>query len=122
MNKSGEAVAPLMRKKGIETNDLLVVVDDVELPLGSVRMRGKGSAGSHNGLKSIIERLGTQEFPRLRVGLGPVPEGQDRVAYVLARYVPSMGSQIDESIKRSSEAALMWVTDGLEKAMNKYNA
>jgi len=121
MNKSGDAVGPLLRKKGIATNDLLVVVDDVELPLGAIRVRGRGSAGSHNGLKSVIERLGTQEFARLRIGLGPVPVGQDRVTYVLAKYGPLASPQIDAVLQRASDAARMWVTDGLERTMNEYN-
>jgi len=121
MNKSGEAVAPLLRKKGIETNSLLVVVDDVELPAGTMRLRGRGSAGSHNGLKSMIERLGTDQFGRLRIGLGPVPDGQDRVAFVLARYAPDLARVADDVVAKAAEAACMWVNEGLEKTMNRYN-
>lgn len=121
MNRSGDAVAPLARKKGVAPADVLVLVDDVELPLGAVRMRPKGSAGTHNGLKSMIERLGTAEFPRLRVGVGPVPPGQDRVAFVLGKYPKSMHDAVELVKKKAVEAVLAWIDEGVERAMNKYN-
>ncbi|HMO05277.1 MAG TPA: aminoacyl-tRNA hydrolase [Kiritimatiellia bacterium] len=121
MNRSGDAVAPLARKKGVEPSDVLVLVDDVELPLGAVRMRPKGSAGTHNGLKSMIERLGTTEFPRLRVGVGPVPPGQDRVAYVLGKYPKALRESVEQVTRKAAEAVLAWVDEGVDRAMNKYN-
>lgn len=121
MNRSGEALAPLLRKKGMTAADLLVVVDDVELPLGSIRLRAKGSAGTHNGLKSVIERLGTTDFARLRVGVGPVPEGRDRVAYVLGRYRKDVHEQVMAAMKRAAEASRAWAAEGVEKTMNKFN-
>lgn len=121
MNRSGDAVAPFMRKKGAGIDDLLVAVDDMALPLGTVRLRARGSAGSHNGLKSLIERLGTQDFPRLRIGVGPVPEGRDWVSFVLGRYPAGLQDQVIQARKRAAEAALHWVAEGVERTMNKFN-
>lgn len=121
MNRSGDAIAPLLRKKGIVPADMLVLVDDVELPLGTIRLRAKGSAGTHNGLKSLIERLGTVEFPRLRIGVGPVPAGRDLVSFVLGRYPKDAQAQVEDMLQRSAKAALAWVADGVDKAMNKFN-
>lgn len=121
MNRSGDAVGPLLRKKGVAPGDVLVLVDDVELPMGSLRLRARGSAGTHNGLKSMIERLGTNEFPRLRIGVGPVPEGQDRVAYVLGRYPKALHETVAALRRRAAEASLAWVAEGVERTMNKFN-
>lgn len=121
MNRSGDVVAPLMRKKGIVPADVLILVDDVELPMGSLRLRPAGSAGTHNGLKSLIERMGTAEFPRLRIGLGPVPPGRDRVSYVLGRYSPATREAVQPLLDRAAEAAAMWATHGVAKAMNTFN-
>ncbi len=121
MNRSGEAVAPLMRKKGVTAMDVLVIVDDVELPLGAVRLRERGSAGTHNGLKSLLERIGSDGFPRLRVGFGPVPPGRDRVVFVLGRHAPDRMEKVTEMIGVSAEAARMWVAEGAAKTMNKFN-
>jgi PTH1 family peptidyl-tRNA hydrolase len=121
MNRSGDAVAPLARKKGVAPSDVLVLVDDVELPLGALRMRPKGSAGTHNGLKSMIERMGTTEFPRLRIGVGPVPPGQDRVAFVLGKYPKAMHEAVEQVKQKAAEAVRAWIDEGVERAMNKYN-
>ncbi|HMP89177.1 MAG TPA: aminoacyl-tRNA hydrolase [Kiritimatiellia bacterium] len=121
MNRSGDAVAPLMRKKGVAPADVLVLVDDVELPLGALRLRAKGSAGSHNGLKSLIERLGTTEFARLRIGVGPAPTGRDMVSFVLGKYAPEVKDKVSETFGRAAEAVNVWVADGMDKAMNKFN-
>lgn len=121
MNRSGDAVAPLLRKKGVGVDAVLAAVDDMALPLGSIRLRARGSAGSHNGLKSLIERLGSQDFPRLRIGVGPVPDGQDWVKFVLGRFSAVLTAEVDAVRKKSAEAAVSWVTDGVEKTMNKFN-
>jgi PTH1 family peptidyl-tRNA hydrolase len=121
MNRSGDAVAPLLRKKGVAPADLLVLVDDVELPTGTLRMRGSGSAGNHNGLKSLIERIGTADFPRLRMGLGPVPAGRNRVDYVLGKYPPETRTAVADLMDRAAGAARTWVDEGLERAMNQFN-
>jgi len=121
MNRSGDAIAPLLRKKGVAISDVLVLVDDVELPLGKLRLRASGSAGTHNGLKSLIERLGSKEFARLRMGVGPVPTDRELVAYVLAKYSPEAREQVREQVPRAVDAVRAWVCDGVEKTMNEFN-
>lgn len=121
MNRSGEAAGPLARKKGVAAEDVVAVVDDVELPAGKLRIRRGGSAGGHNGLKSLIEHLGTDEFPRVRVGVGPVPAGQDRVEFVLGRFAPAERDVVAAAIERAAEAVEKAMRDGWERAMNEFN-
>ncbi len=121
MNRSGEAAGPLARKKGVAVADVVAVVDDVELPVGRLRIRRGGSAGGHNGLKSLIEHLGTDEFPRVRVGVGPVPAGQDRVEFVLGRFPPAERAVMEQAVARAAEAVTVAVQEGWERAMNQFN-
>jgi PTH1 family peptidyl-tRNA hydrolase len=121
MNRSGEAVAALGRKKGVAPADVIVVVDDVELDCGQLRIRRSGSAGKHNGLQSVIDHLGTNEFARLRVGVGRVPAGQSRIDYVLSRFRPEEQSAMRDAVARGADAVLSVVEDGLETAMNRFN-
>ncbi|MCC6143256.1 MAG: aminoacyl-tRNA hydrolase [Candidatus Hydrogenedentes bacterium] len=120
MNRSGDCVAPLVRNKISSPQDLLVVTDDVNLPLGRLRLRAGGSAGGHNGLKSLIERLGSQEFPRVRMGVGE-SGGRDLADHVLSRFHPDEMEEVAEMVKRAAEAVLCFVAQGIEKAMNQYN-
>ena len=101
--------------------DLLVVCDDFNLPLGKLRFRTQGSAGGQKGLDDIINRLGSDEFSRLRIGIGPVPDAWDAADFVLGRFGPSDRTMIDETIQRAAEAVECWVTDGIEAAMNRFN-
>lgn len=121
MNRSGEAVAPLLRKKGVGPDALLVIVDDIALPLGSLRLRARGSAGTHNGLASMIERVGTADFARLRVGVGPVPPGQDWVAFVLGKFPAACAPELEALNEKARAAIAGWVVEGVEKTMNKFN-
>ena len=121
MNASGDAVATVARKKGVVPSDLLVLVDDVELECGKLRLRAGGSAGGHNGLKSLIERLGSDAFPRVRVGVGRVPVGGDLVRHVLGRFAPEDRAVMAEAVIRAADAALAVLRDGLERAQNKFN-
>jgi PTH1 family peptidyl-tRNA hydrolase len=123
MNLSGEAVQAVAGFYGVESRDILVVVDDVNLPMGRLRLRGDGTDGGHNGLKSIIRHLGTIRFARLRIGCGPEDaEIRNRVSYVLGRF----GKQERLWMSRVVEAAADAVEDvqekGLEKAMSRWNA
>ena len=121
MNRSGEAVAALARYYGISPGELLVVVDDVSLPLGRLRGRARGSAGGHNGLKSVIERLGTSEFPRLRLGVGRGDPRRDLADHVLSKFEPGEVPVLEECIARAADAAEMFAVEGIEKVMNTYN-
>ncbi|MFG0331467.1 MAG: aminoacyl-tRNA hydrolase [Phycisphaerales bacterium] len=120
MNRSGLSVSEAARFYKIEVEDLLVIVDDVALPLGTVRLRAGGSAGGHNGLTDIERALGGDQYPRLRVGIDP-PGRVPQRDYVLGRFSPEQQSQLGDAVAQASDAALVWVTDGLTEAMNQFN-
>lgn len=121
MNVSGEAVRELRRRHRLRPQDILVVVDDLDLPLGRLRLRASGSDGGHNGLKSIIDALGTTDFPRLRIGISRPPEGVDPADHVLTRFSAEEQPVIDAALDRAAEAAAAFVTGGVERAMNRFN-
>lgn len=121
MNRSGDCVAAAARNKIFSPSDVLVVVDDVNLPLGRLRVRAGGSAGGHNGLKSLIERLGSQDFPRLRLGVGLDSANGDLADHVLAKFRPEEREAVDAMVKRAVEAAMAWVVRGTEHVMNAFN-
>jgi len=127
MNESGQAVGELARYFKIDVADLLIVVDEVQLPLGKLRARARGSAGGHNGLKSAIAHLGS-EFPRLRVGVGRGPEAPDGSArrdladHVLARFEPEEAEEAARMTGRAADAAEMFITSGIEAVMNVFNS
>jgi PTH1 family peptidyl-tRNA hydrolase len=121
MNRSGDAVAALTRYYDVATADLLVVVDEVALPFGRLRARARGSAGGHNGLKSIIERLGTNEFARLRLGVGRGDPRRELSDHVLAKFEPEERGELEAFIARAADAAEMFAVEGIQKVMNVYN-
>ena len=120
MNASGEAVGGLLRYFRIEQVDLLVVVDEAQLPLGKLRARGRGSAGGHNGLKSIIAHVG-EEFSRLRIGVGRGDQRRDLADHVLARFDKSEAAEVERMTARAADAVDMFITSGIEAVMNGYN-
>ena len=122
MNLGGHAVGDLLRYFKIDAADLLVVVDDVNLPVGRLRARRRGSEGGHNGLRSIIEQLGTNEFPRLRVGVGRGDARRDLADHVLAGFEPDEYAEIERAIVRAADAAEIFSTDGIAAVMNRFNA
>ena len=121
MNRSGGAVAALARYYDIPGSDLLVVVDEVALPFGRLRARARGSAGGHNGLKSIVDRLGTTEFARLRLGVGRGDTRRDLADHVLSTFEPGERAELDPFIARAADAAEMFAADGIETVMNAFN-
>lgn len=121
MNLSGESVREVLDFYKATTNDLIVIYDDISLDVGKLRLRSKGSAGGHNGIKSIIAHIGTQEFPRIKVGVGDKPTGYDLADYVLSRFTDDEQAILREAIKRSSQAVKTIIADGMESAMNIYN-
>ena len=121
MNRSGLAVAPLLRRRGLKSEDLVVVVDDVELEKGKLRVRKKGGAGGHKGLQSLIQELGTEDFVRVRVGIGPRPAGDELVDHVLSRFSREEREAIDPAVQRSADAVESVIRDGPDKAMNDFN-
>jgi PTH1 family peptidyl-tRNA hydrolase len=121
MNRSGYAVSRFAGYHNIGPGEILVVVDDVDLPLGRIRIRAKGSAGTHNGLKSVVEQLGTREFPRLRMGVGRGDSRRDLADYVLARFDAAEQADVDAVITRAADAAQMFAVEIIEKVMIVYN-
>ena len=121
MNVSGQAVSDLARRRRVRPEHLLIVYDDLDLPLGRLRLKPNNGAGGHNGVRSIIEHLGTKAFPRLRVGIGRPPAGVAPETFVLERFTPEERTVIDEAVDRAANAALVVVSDGLEAAMNRVN-
>jgi PTH1 family peptidyl-tRNA hydrolase len=122
MNRSGEAVAALARYYDVAAAGLLVVVDDVDLPFGRIRARARGSAGTHNGLRSIVGRLGTADFPRLRLGVGRGDARRDLADHVLSTFEAGERAELESFIARAADAAEMFAADGISKVMNTYNA
>lgn len=121
MNLSGEAVACLTKKEGRILDRTLVVVDDLALPFGTVRLRMKGSAGGHNGLKSIIERTGRQDFPRLRIGIMPDHPVSNTKRFVLDEFPAGSAKELKEVLERSADAAERVVEKGMDFAMSEFN-
>ena len=122
MNLSGRSVAAALRFHKLTPADALVVCDDPNLPPGRLRLRGKGSHGGQNGLRDVIEKLGTDEYPRLRVGVGRPPGKMDAAAYVLARFADDERPEIDLAVQDAADACERWAADGLQAAMNLANA
>ncbi len=121
MNLSGESVRELVDYYKVSPEEIIVIYDDISLEVGQLRLRGKGSAGGHNGLKSIISHLGTREFARIKVGIGDKPPGRDLADYVLSRFAEEEQPIVRDIIKKSSEAVKSIIKDGMESAMNIYN-
>lgn len=129
MNQSGRAVSQLVKKFNVSLDDLLVIYDDMDLPMGKIRLRPDGSTGGHRGVRSIIEALGSQNFPRLRVGIGhpistaglPEDTGADIITYLLSELPLEEKKAINQILPRVSEAILCFLTEGITVAMNKYN-
>ena len=121
MNLSGESVRALMDYYKIDIEDLLVIYDDISLDVGQIRMRGKGSAGGHNGIKSIIQHTGTQEFARIKIGVGQKPEGGDLVKHVLGRFSREEDGMFRDVFALAEEGLLAWLQEDMKSAMNKVN-
>ena len=122
MNLSGESVAELVNYYKLDPeSELIVVFDDISLEPGNIRIRKKGSAGGHNGIKDIIRRLGTEKFIRIRVGVGAKPKDWDLADFVLGHFSDSDRKLVDEGINDAAEAVEMILSEGVDAAMNKYN-
>ncbi len=121
MNLSGQCVRQALDFYQLALADLLVVCDDINLPLGRLRFRGRGTHGGHNGLRDIQNHLGTTAYARLRIGVGAAPE-EGALDYVLGRFRPRERPLIDEAVLTATQAVLFWVNHGIEKSMNQYNA
>ena len=121
MNLSGESIREIADFYKIEPENIIILCDDINLSEGQLRIRLKGSAGGHNGLKNIISHLGTQEFPRIRIGVGEKPRGMVLADYVLGRFPKEQQAVMEEAYRDAAEAACMMIEDGADAAMNHYN-
>lgn len=122
MNLSGECIRPLMDYYKIDIEDFVVIYDDLDLPVGKLRLRMKGSAGGHNGIKSIIAHLGTQEFNRIRVGIDRPRNGMKVPDYVLGRFAEEEKMDVVQSIKKSADACEAWLKTPFLQVMNTFNS
>jgi len=121
MNRSGVSVQAAKSFYKIPDEDLLVLCDDLSLPLAKLRVRVKGSSGGQKGLEDIVRRLGTENFPRLRIGIGEPPEGWDWADYVLSKFTEEDVPQIAQAVRTAAEAVVVWACEGVEVCMNRYN-
>ncbi len=121
MNLSGESVRELVDFYKVSPEEIIVIYDDISLEVGQLRIRKKGSAGGHNGIKNIIAHLGTDEFPRIKIGVGDKPKDWDLADYVLSRFSDQEQPSIREALGGVSEACKVMLTSGMEAAMNQYN-
>jgi PTH1 family peptidyl-tRNA hydrolase len=121
MNLSGEAVASVAGFYKVDPSAVLVAADDVNLPLGRLRLRARGTAGGHNGFRSIIACLGTEDFPRLRVGVGRGDPRRDLADHVLARFDDDERDEVERAIARAADAVETFLAEGIEAAMNRHN-
>ena len=120
MNHSGQSVGEAWRFYRLEADDLLVVLDDMDLPLGRIRLRSAGSAGGHRGLSNIILMVGRDDFARLRIGIGSSTRNE-AIGHVLGRFEPEELPHVEPTVGRATEAVECWMTEGVEQAMNRYN-
>lgn len=122
MNASGESIREVLDYyKADEEEELIVIYDDISLVPGGLRIRGKGSAGGHNGIKSVLQHLGHDMFKRIKVGVGEKPKGWDLVDHVLGHFTTEERKKVDEAIQTAAEAVAILISDGLDEAMNKCN-
>ncbi|GAE87237.1 peptidyl-tRNA hydrolase [Acetivibrio straminisolvens JCM 21531] len=121
MNLSGESVREIVEWYKIPVKNIIIVYDDIDLPVGKLRLRPKGSAGTHNGMKSVIYQIQSDEFPRVRIGVDKPPEGWDLANYVLGRFSGDERKKIEDTIERAADAVEAIVKSGIDSAMNRYN-
>ena len=122
MNASGRSVRQCVDFFKLPRDALLIVCDDMNLALGQIRFRARGSSGGQKGLQDIIDRLGTEEFPRARIGIGRPPGGMDATRFVLSKFRPEERASIEAAIARTADGIETWVAEGLEATMNRFNA
>jgi PTH1 family peptidyl-tRNA hydrolase len=120
MNRSGTPVRNLIEFLKLEPPQALIVYDEMDLPFGTLRVRERGSPGTHNGMRSVVSGVGSQDIPRLRVGIGQSQPGE-ATNHVLSEFTPEEGEAVEELIQRAADAALAWAEHGAVVAMNRYN-
>jgi peptidyl-tRNA hydrolase, PTH1 family len=121
MNLSGESVGELARWHKIPASNIIIIYDDMDIPVGDIRVRSSGADGGHNGMRSIISHLNTKDFPRIRIGIGRPSAGDDPSEYVLSKFTKDEARMCEGSLMSARDAAKMIVTDGIDAAMNEFN-
>ena len=121
VNRSGAAIRYLQARYALPTDKLLIVCDDINLPPGKLRLRDKGSAGGHNGLKSIIEAAGSQDFPRLRIGVGRPADGAGQIEHVIGPMPPDEREILDAAVERAADAIACLLAEGIQETMSRFN-
>ena len=121
MNNSGESLQEAVSFFKVPIKNVIVIYDDIDIKSGKIRIRQKGSGGTHNGMKSVISHLNSDNFPRIRVGCGPLPENRDIVDFVLSKIPDNLHEEVFQSIKTAAESAKACVLQGIQKSMNLYN-
>ena len=121
VNRSGQAVEYLRARYGVPLDKFLVIYDDINLPVGKLRLRANGSAGGHNGIRSVIESTGSQDFPRIRVGVGRPPEGSDQIGYVIGEMSPQEREATDVAMDHVAEAVSSLLIENINVTMNRFN-
>ena len=121
MNRSGAAVKALLDFLGLERDQCLIVYDDMDLPFGALRLRQRGSPGTHNGMRSVVSSLESDNVPRLRIGISQASPG-DATSHVLSEFTPDEREAVDELVSRAADAVIAWAIDGADVAMNRYNS
>ena len=116
VNRTGEAVRYLLARYRVARERLLIIADDIALPPGKIRLRARGSAGGHNGIRSVIESLGSEDFARLRIGVGHAPPGADQIGYLLGEMAPEQRLQVEEAVGRAADAVASVLTEGITEA------
>ncbi len=121
MNNSGESIRMCLDFYKVPSEKLLIIVDDIDIEFGQLKIKKNGSAGTHNGLKSIISHISTKDFPRIKVGIGYKIDGEDLADFVLSRFTPKEASHIEKAIEAAADAAIYIIENGIDSAMNTYN-
>lgn len=121
MNRSGVAVRQVLEELGIQPEKLVLVYDDIDIPLGEIRVRKEGSPGTHRGVRSVVEEVGTAKFPRIRVGIGPLPDNRDATEYVLSRFTKEEKVRLEKSLEQAQNALEMILSGSIDRAMNLFN-
>jgi PTH1 family peptidyl-tRNA hydrolase len=121
MNNSGLSVRDLLKGKGIEPASVLVIYDDLDIPIGDIRVRKQGTAGTHKGMQSIVRETGSTRFPRIRIGIGPLPPGRDAADFVLSPFSRSEKALLAEALDKAREAILLVLDGRIDRAMTAFN-
>jgi len=121
MNQSGKAVRAVIRKTGVKPGNLLLVYDDLDIPLGEIRIRTAGGPGTHKGMLSVVQEIGTEQFPRLRIGIGPLPPGRQATQFVLSRFGKQEAPLLESGLSRAMEALFLVLEGRIQEAMTRFN-